>query len=135
MASIKLTDIGATPTTSKTLDNGYVYKDLFLDLNVAYSYNTRLNRQESIKDVQALYDVNAVKNSVMNCFITSPGQKILNPEFGLDLRRYVFEAISDKFLEYHSLKDFKDHIQENNSKVEELSQRANKYIDECLSLV
>lgn len=95
MATIKLTDIGVNQRTNKTLEQGYIYKDLFLDLQTAYSYNNQLNRKESIHDIQALYNVNAVTNSVINCFITSPGQKILNPTFGIDLRRYIFEAITD----------------------------------------
>lgn len=93
--AIKLTDIGVNPRTNKTLDQGYIYKDVFLDLQTEYSYNAQLNRQEGIKDVQALYDVGAVTNSIVNCFITSPGQKILNPTFGIDLRRYIFEPITD----------------------------------------
>ena len=36
----------------------------------------------------------AIKNSIINIFLTSPGQKILNPEFGLDLRRYLFEPVN-----------------------------------------
>lgn len=47
----------------------------------------------------------------------------------------VFEAISDKFLEYYSLKDFRDHIEENNQKVEGLREKADKYIKESLALL
>lgn len=47
----------------------------------------------------------------------------------------VFETVSDKFLEYYSLRDFRGHIQENNNKLAELRQEADKYIEECLSLV
>ena len=29
-----------------------------------------------------------------NLFLTAPGDKILNPEFGLDLRQFVFEPVT-----------------------------------------
>ena len=38
---------------------------------------------------------NLIKNSITNIFLTAPGQKILSPEFGLDLRRYLFEQVND----------------------------------------
>ena len=54
-----------------------------------------MNRQESLKDVAAIYDVEAVKNSIVTAFLTSPGDKILNPTYGVDLRQYIFEPIDD----------------------------------------
>ena len=36
-----------------------------------------------------------IKNSIVNCFLTAPGQKILNPTFGIDLRRFLFEPVDD----------------------------------------
>ena len=80
------------------MEKGYLYKDIAFDLLPAFSYNSQLNRKEYLKDVQALYDVEAVKNSIRNAFLTSPGQKILNPTFGVDLRRYLFEPV-DVFTE------------------------------------
>jgi phage baseplate assembly protein W len=41
-----------------------------------------------------VFDLESVKNSIANAFLTSPGQKILNPEFGIDLRRHLFEQVS-----------------------------------------
>ena len=38
---------------------------------------------------------NSIKNSITNIFLTAPGEKILSPEFGLDLRRYLFEQITE----------------------------------------
>ena len=31
----------------------------------------------------------------MNALLTSPGEKILNPTYGVDLRQYLFEPIDD----------------------------------------
>ena len=37
----------------------------------------------------------AIKNSLVNLFNTTPGEKILNPEFGLNLKRFLFEPLTD----------------------------------------
>ena len=95
MALIKLTDTAASDLDNSSLQHGYLYKDLFLDLETSVYYNKELNKNSVLKDVQGLFDENAVKNSITNIFLTAPGEKILNPEFGLDLRRYLFEPISE----------------------------------------
>ena len=48
-----------------------------------------------INDLVLDYDLNAVKNSIRNIFNTTPGEKILNPEFGLNLKQFLFEPMSD----------------------------------------
>lgn len=95
MINIKLTDISVDPVSNKALEGGYLYKDLKLDLETTYSYNNALNKQVPLNDVAALFDIEAVKNSIATCFLTSPGQKILSPEYGIDLRRYLFEPVSN----------------------------------------
>lgn len=106
--AIKIKSLEANSLDQKSLDKGYLYKDLALDLNPAYSYNSQLNKKEFLKDVQASYDVEAIKNSIVNAFLTSPGDKILNPTYGIDLRRFLFEPIDDFTTEI-----IKDDIQTN----------------------
>ena len=36
------------------------------------------------------YDLGAIKNSIVNIFTTFPGDKLLNPEFGLNLNQFLF---------------------------------------------
>jgi phage baseplate assembly protein W len=106
--AIKIKSLEANSLDKTSLDNGYLYKDLALDLNPAYSYNSQLNRKEFLKDVQASYDVQAIKNSIVNAFLTAPGDKILNPTYGIDLKRFLFEPIDDFTTEI-----IKDDIQTN----------------------
>lgn len=42
----------------------------------------------------------AVKNNLINYFLTNPGERPGNPEFGGGLRKYIFEQISTGTLEY-----------------------------------
>ena len=91
--NIKITSLRANDIVEKSLKNNYLYKDIAFDLEPTVSYNRQLNKKEYLKDVQALYDIEAIKTSISNAFLTSPRQKILNPEFGVDLRRYLFEPV------------------------------------------
>ena len=94
MALIKISDVSVDNADNAALDSGYRYKDLFLDLETSVYYNQQYNKDSILKDVQGLFDISSIKNSIANIFLTSPGQKILNPTFGIDLRRYVFEPIT-----------------------------------------
>jgi|TARA_X000001382_G_scaffold56911_1_gene38934 phage baseplate assembly protein W len=94
MALIKLTDVSVDKSEDNALESGYLYKDLLLDLETSVYYNEQLNKTTTLKDVQGLFDLDSIKNSIANIFLTSPGQKILSPEFGINLRRFLFEPMS-----------------------------------------
>lgn len=68
----------------------YLYMDLHLDLEVSDNINNFLYQENEIKDIKINYDIDALKNSLYNLFTTTPGEKILNPDYGLDLRQYLF---------------------------------------------
>jgi phage baseplate assembly protein W len=101
VASIKLNSLIQKPTKSNT---GYTYNDLHLDFTPvfytppygAYTQNNELLHPQEIIDVVADYDLGAIANSIRNIFSTIPGQKILNPLFGLNLVQYVFEACTEE---------------------------------------
>lgn len=93
--AIKITSLKIDKLSEKSLKGDYLYKDLKFDLETSVSYNTQLNKREFLNDIEALYDIEAVKNSIKTAFLTAPGQKILNPEYGVDLRQYIFEPIDD----------------------------------------
>lgn len=100
MASIKLQSLVEQPTKST---KGYTYNDLHLDFVPvygkspfgAYTQNNEFQREQEIIDIVVDYDLAAIRNSLFNLFVTIPGQKILNPYFGLNLMRYVFEACDE----------------------------------------
>lgn len=92
---IKIKSIEATSQVEKSLKKNYLYKDVFFDLSKNYSYNNQLNKVEYLNDVLPLYDIEAVKNSIATAFLTAPGQKILNPTYGVDLRQFIFETVDD----------------------------------------
>jgi phage baseplate assembly protein W len=87
MATIKLQTLKEPekPSTS------YRYNDLHLDLKYSYTRNNELLRQREIKDIVTDVDYGAIRNSIFNIFTTLPGQKILQPEFGLNLFQHIFK--------------------------------------------
>lgn len=93
--SIKITSLKSDKLTEKSLTQDYLYKDLALELAQDVYLNAQLNKREFLKDLAAIYDVESVKNSIITAFLTSPGDKILSPTYGMDLRQYLFEPIDD----------------------------------------
>jgi len=71
-----------------------LYRDLLLDLKIDYTQNKQLEKRRELKDIQVSENIGAVKNSLFNLFTTMPGQKLLNPLFGLNLTQYLFTAVS-----------------------------------------
>ena len=92
--AIRLNSLKPTPDVANALKQGYLYKDVNLDLEYGYTTNNELYSTSEKKDLVPVYDVAAVINSLKNILTTSPGEKILNPVFGLDLRDYLFEAVT-----------------------------------------
>ena len=84
-------------TFARELAEGeYLYKDLFLDLQLDYPTLPELLASSDYEDLRAIYDANSVFQSLYNIFSTSPGQKFLNPEFGLDLKGFVFSPVNER---------------------------------------
>ncbi len=72
----------------------FTYGDLALDMKFDQLQNDPAFSTLMTKDVRGSYDLDAIKNSVKNLFTSFPGDKILNPEFGLNLNQFLFRATS-----------------------------------------
>lgn len=75
----------------------YVYADLHLDLEqepFEVAIGNRVIRGGG-KDIKIAYDLNAIRNSILNLFNTIPGHRFLLPDYGCDLRQFLFEPISE----------------------------------------
>jgi len=82
------------PVNDTQLDVPFLYKDLLLDLKIDYTRSPELLKTQEVSDVTAIFDYRSIAQSLNNLFRTLPGQKILNPVYGLDLRKYLFENVS-----------------------------------------
>ena len=87
-----------TPKSRKT---NYIYRDLHLDLepDVVYTSNAKISgstvESDNYHDIKAAVNEHAIKNSLTNLFNTYPGQKLLNPTYGLNLAQFLFSPISE----------------------------------------
>jgi len=90
MASINVTSIKKPEETY----HGFTYSDIKLDLQFNYTIDNELFKKHIIKDSVNSFDYDAIKNSITSLFTTTPGQKLLNPEYGTSLMQYLFEPVS-----------------------------------------
>lgn len=78
----------------KSTESNHLYADLHLDLKQEYTSHDQLWKQPEHKDFKIDFDIDAIRNSIITLLTTSPGEKILNPEYGLDLREFLFDPIN-----------------------------------------
>jgi phage baseplate assembly protein W len=90
MGNVKITTLPKARLSSRD----FTFADLHLDIETSFVSQNEVYADNNQKDLVVDYNLNAIKNSIVNIFTTSPGEKILNPTFGLDLRDYLFEPIS-----------------------------------------
>ena len=80
---------------SAAIASDSVFRDIYLDLETTSYFTTnRLDVKESAKDVRTLVDEDAVIQSIRNILTTSPGQKLLNPRFGVNIGDLLFEGVT-----------------------------------------
>lgn len=92
MGSININYI-AKDTTTQTQ---YLYSDVHLDLANDYKIRANFPKDEtSVIDIKVAHDMEAIKNSLGALFSTFPGQRLLLPEFGLNIKRFLFSPISN----------------------------------------
>lgn len=83
-----------TKASEETYDN-VVYSDLHLDLSMTNSGNTE-TKVGLNNDIKVDINENAIKNAVKNCIYTKKGEKVLDPEFGMDIEKYLFDPLSEE---------------------------------------
>jgi len=75
--------------------SNFTYTDLKLDLEFDYTKNNELLKRKEIKDIKIDYDYAAIRNSIFNLLNTVPGHRILNPYFGVNLQKYLFNRVTE----------------------------------------
>jgi len=92
--AVRLDNLERSSIEQKSLQDGYLYKDIKFDLDFSRFIKPELYSESGPKDLAEIQDGQAVINSVKNILTTTPGQKLLNPRLGLDFRSYLFEPIN-----------------------------------------
>jgi phage baseplate assembly protein W len=71
-----------------------IYKDIDLNVEVGIVKGDNAASPENLKDLNTAVNFEAIKNSLINLITTFPGQKILNPDFGMNFGDLLFLPVS-----------------------------------------
>lgn len=72
----------------------HFYDSNMVPNTAAVEYNKQARKKSSFK-LEKNVNVTAIKRSIHNIFHWTPGERILNPEFGSNLRKFLYEGITD----------------------------------------
>lgn len=102
MASINLNNLKGSDKTSidkrskEANKETYVYKDIDMDLKIGFVNTNKIaNINEITADIKTINDIKAIVQSIKNILNTIPGQKLLNPYLGIDLRKFLFDPVTE----------------------------------------
>ena len=90
MSSIVIDGLRVTSDKTKP-----IYTDIKFDLETGSIKSPTFFSKKVEMDLVPSHDIDAIKNSIFNLFTTIPGQKILNPIYGLNLIQFVFNGITE----------------------------------------
>lgn len=88
-----MASINFTQPLYSDINKKYVFSDIHLDIAQEKIYS-KGGSTKNKNDIKADYNIDAIKNSIRNLFNTKKGQRMLTPEFGINLDQYLFEPIS-----------------------------------------
>tara|TARA_B100002019_G_C21249951_1_gene590567 strand:- start:751 stop:1239 length:489 start_codon:yes stop_codon:yes gene_type:complete len=74
----------------------FTYSDVKVDFEWDQTQQAELYSNLKDVDLVGSYDLGAIENSIVNIFTSFPGDKILNPQFGLNLNQYLFLPCSEE---------------------------------------
>jgi phage baseplate assembly protein W len=78
----------------KSSSNNIIYKDLHLDVKQKFPLRDELEKNYQVNDIIADVNIDAISNSFVSLLTTSPGEKILNPLFGINFGDLLFLPVT-----------------------------------------
>jgi len=120
MATISLSPLA---NSYSNRNNATVYSDVHLDIAVGSTFSNQLFKQQQILDIQADNNLAAIYNSIASIITTTPGQKPLNPTFGINFGNLLFSQVTnDRALSignaiYQGITQFEPRVTVNNVNV------------------
>ena len=86
-------------------------------------------RQKETYNQPMLYNIRAIHQSIMNILVTSPGERLFLPTFGVGLRKYLFRFPTDD-TEQEILDNIVDQITRWETRVKIVAEQSTVYFDE-----
>lgn len=85
----------------QTVSKQSLYPETYIDIAKTSSSITKTittngeDKEIVINTLNRNVDIEAVKGAIKNIFTWNKGERILNPEFGANLRQYLYEGLTD----------------------------------------
>jgi phage baseplate assembly protein W len=73
-----------------------IFNDIRLDLVLGYTNNDPLVKGKEVRDIIDDVNVDAIQNAFINLITTSPGEKPLNPTFGINFGDLLFLPVTEE---------------------------------------
>ena len=77
-------------------DENVVYKDLHLDIKQRFPLRNELEKEYQVNDIISDDNLDAISNAFISLLTTSPGEKILNPLFGINFGDLLFLPVTEE---------------------------------------
>jgi phage baseplate assembly protein W len=87
--AIKLNILKTAPS-----NEGILYKDFNLEMKLGSQNSNELFKDDLLTDIVTDNNLDAIRNSLVNLIMTSPGQKILTPQFGISFGDLLFLTVT-----------------------------------------
>ena len=76
-------------------ESSIIYKDLHLDIKQRYPLRSELEKKFQVNDIIADDNIDAISNAFISLLTTRPGEKILNPLFGINFGDLLFLPVTE----------------------------------------
>ena len=73
-----------------------VYRDLHLDIKQRFPLRNELEKDYQVNDITSDDNLDAISNAFISLLTTSPGEKILNPLFGINFGDLLFLPVTEE---------------------------------------
>jgi phage baseplate assembly protein W len=85
-------------TRQKTVDteDEVIYRDLHLDIKQKFPLRNELEKEYQRNDIISDDNLDAISNAFISLLTTSPGEKILNPLFGINFGDLLFLPVTEE---------------------------------------
>jgi len=94
MATLNL-DILKQQNTAKG-NKEAIYIDLHLDVKQKFPLRNELEKTYQVRDIVSDVNLDAISNAFVSLLTTSPGEKILNPLFGINFGDLLFLPVTEE---------------------------------------
>jgi len=94
MATLNL-DILKQQNTAKGREKA-IYTDLHLDIKLKFPLRNELEKTYQVRDIISDVNLDAISNAFISLLTTSPGEKILNPLFGINFGDLLFLPVTEE---------------------------------------